>query len=160
MRQPRSLDGPAGPSAPAIVTRTSTNDSGVGLLNPHAGTERRWARNEQVQLLDHYERGRDIPGIAAEMRIDQRQVAIRLIRLLLSPSGNIEDESGCPRHGKKYATDEVRKIEDLHKGGVRLRSIANEVERTQLGVGWKLLSLHVPSVAANLRGTVRSDNIN
>jgi hypothetical protein len=93
------------------------------------------------------------------MRIDQREVAIRLIRLLLSPSGNIADESGCPRHGKKYDTDEVLRIEDLHKGGLRLRSIANEVGRTQLGVGWKLLNLHVPSVPANLRGNVRSDNM-
>ncbi|MDQ0076779.1 hypothetical protein [Arthrobacter oryzae] len=110
-----------------------------------------------MQLLDHYEWGRDIPGIAAEMQIDQREVAIRLIRLLLSPSGDIEDDAGCPRHGKKYDADEVRKLEDLHKSGLRLRFIANEVERTQLGVGWKLLSLHVPIVPANLRGTIRSD---
>ncbi len=158
--QPRSSDGPTRPSAPAIVTRTATNDSGARLLDPYAGTERRWTRSEQVQLLDHYERGLDIPGIAAEIRIDQKEVAIRLIRLLLSPSGNIEDESGCPRHGKKYAADEVRKIEDLHKGGLRLRSIANEVERTQLGVGWKLLNLHVPSVPVTLRGNLRSDNMN
>jgi hypothetical protein len=93
------------------------------------------------------------------MRIDQKEVAKRLIRLLLSPSGNIEDESGCPRHGKKYTADEVRKLEDLYKGGLRLRSIANEVERTQLGVGWKLLNLRLPRVPATLRGDVRSDNM-
>ena len=91
------------------------------------------------------------------MRIDQREVAIRLIRLLLFPSGNIEDEKDSPRHGKKYTADEVRNIEALHQGGIRLRSIANEVERTQLGVGWKLLNLHVPIVPANLRGNIRSD---
>lgn len=158
-RQPSASDGPARPSAPAMVTRTSANDSGARLLDPYDGTERRWTRSEQVQLLDHYERGRDIPGIAAEMRTDQREVAIRLIRLLLSPSGNIADESGCPRHGKNYDRDEVLKIEDLHRGGLRLRSIANEVERTQLGVGWKLLSLHVPGVPASVRGDLRSDNM-
>lgn len=154
---PRSSGGPTSPSAPAVVTRTSTNNSGARLLDPYAGTERRWTRSEQAQLLDHYERGRDIPGIAAAMQIDQREVAIRLIRLLLSPSGDIEDETGCPRHGKKYDADEVRKIEDLQKGGLPLRSIAKEVERTQLGVGWKLLNLHVPIVPRHLRGTIRSD---
>lgn len=147
-----------GMEQPTIVTRTSPRESGTELADPYELTEKRWTRAEQLQLLDLYEQGKPVSSIARAMRVDQKQVAIKLIRLLLVPSGNIENSVDCPRHGKQYTNEELRVMENLHSQRMRLRVIANELQRTQLGVGWRLLDLHLPQVPANLRGGLRSDD--
>lgn len=142
---------------PAIVTRTSSAVAGLELTDPYAGKEKRWTRAEQLELLDLYVQGKSIMNMAQTMRIDQKQVAIKLIRLLLTPSGDIENADECPRNGKKYTQEELCVMEDLQRKGIRLRTMANEVQRTQLGVGWRLLDMHIPQVRAGLRGGLRSD---
>lgn len=142
---------------PTIGTRTSGAVPGVELADPFAGKEKQWSRAEQLGLLDLYGQRKSVFVIAQTMRIDQKQVAIKLIRLLLAPSGDMENADECPRNGKQYTKAELRIMEALHGNGMRLRTIANEVQRTQLGVGWRLLDLHMPQVPASLRGDLRSD---
>ena len=141
----------------SIATRTSSAVPGIELVDLYAGLERRWTRAEQLQLLDLYEHGNKIMNIAQTMHADQKQVAIKLIRLLLTPSGDIENAEGCLRHGKQYTKEELRTMRELLVSSMRLRTIANEVQRTQLGVGWRLLEMHLPQVPDGLRGNLRSD---
>lgn len=142
---------------PTIATRTSSAVLGIELSDPYARKEKRWTREEQLELLDLYGQGKKVMEIAQAVQVDQKQVAIKLVRLLLSPSGDIENADGCLRHGKQYTKDELRVMGDLQGSGMRLRTIANEVQRTQLGVGWRLLDMHVPQIPAILRGGLRSD---
>lgn len=142
---------------PSIATRTSSGVAGTELVDPYAGKEKRWTRIEQLELLDLYAQGKTVSNIAHALSVDQKQVAIKLIRLLLSPSGDIEKADGCSRHGMRYTKDELRTMTDLQGSELRLRTIANEVHRTQLGVGWKLLDLHVPKVPTTLRSELRPD---
>jgi hypothetical protein len=146
-----------GQDQPSIVTRTSSGFAGTELADPYAGKEKRWRRIEQLELLDLYAQGKTVINMAYVLGVDQKQVAIKLMRLLLSPSGDIENADGCSRHGMKYTKEELRTMADLQGSELRLRTIANEVQRTQLGVGWKLLDLHVPKVPTTLRGKLRSD---
>lgn len=145
-------------SRPTVGTRTSSTVPDVELEDPYADKEKRWSRTEQVELLDLYGERKSVFVIAQALHVDQKQVAIKLIRLLLAPSGDIENADGCPRHGKQYTKEELGIMEDLQRKGMRLRTIANEVQRTQLGVGWRLLDMHLPRVPAGLRGGLRSDS--
>lgn len=145
-------------SRPTVGTRTSSTVPDVELEDPYADKEKRWSRTDQVQLLDLYEQRKNVFVIAQALHVDQKQVAIKLIRLLLAPSGDIENADGCPRHGKQYTKEELGIMEDLQRKGMRLRTIANEVQRSQLGVGWRLLDMHLPRVPAGLRGGLRSDS--
>lgn len=154
---PATIDPERRRSRPTVGTRTSSAVPGVELADAYADRERRWSRAEQLELLDLYGQRKSVFFIAQALHIDQKQVAIKLIRLLLAPSGDIENADGCPRHGKQYTKEELSIMEDLQRKGMRLRTIANEVQRTQLGVGWRLLDMHLPHVPAGLRGGLRSD---
>lgn len=134
-----------------IVSRTSINTSGHLLKDLHGAEEKSWTNNEQIRLLDLYEAGGKIRDVAAEMRIDQNQVAIRLIRLLLDPKDDIRNEDGALRHGKTYSKAELVSMTDALNRGATLKAIAEGGSRTQLGVGWRLLDMGAAKVPQSLK---------
>jgi hypothetical protein len=125
----------APPHAPTIVTRTTNTSTGV---RSEDFAELTWTQNEDSELLGSYLRSRDVASVAVELRIDQLQVAARLVRLLLEPDGDIHNPSS-QNWGKKYAAAHTRTLLAMWGGGEDLATIAAELERDQLGIGWKLL---------------------
>lgn len=127
---------PAGP--PQIVTRTNPG-SGRPLLDPFATSDRSWEIPEVITALSHYRSGLQIRQIADAMQIDQRQVAILLVRVLLRGRGNLDDVGRAPRNGARYSPDEEVRILRMFEDGEPLEAIARREGRTQLGVGWRIL---------------------
>lgn len=131
---------PAGPMAEAVIhTRTGANPSKAKLIDPHAESERVWSKGETARAVALYRSGKSLVPIALAMKIDQRQVAIRLIRVLFAFDGELEDMKAAPRHGMKYSDEEVSKMQSYSDAGSSIQDIAMAVERTVLGVGWRML---------------------
>ncbi|MGO4490472.1 hypothetical protein AB4Y86_00060 [Arthrobacter sp. 2YAF22_2] len=140
-----------------IVTRTSAARQGQPLEDPFLDRERVWAREEQARMLDLYEARQSVAAIAQAMRVDQRQVAIRLLRVLFDPVGDIDDATAAPRYGKNYSKSETEELLDVFHAGASILQIAGKVGRTQLGAAWKLFNLHVVQVPPGLRATLSGD---
>ncbi|MET3946820.1 hypothetical protein ABIB49_001519 [Arthrobacter sp. UYCu512] len=140
-----------------IITRTSTAHPRQPLEDPFLNTERVWAREELIRMLDLYENRQGVAAIAQAMRIDQRQVAIRLLRILFQPAGDIDDATAAPRYGKNYSKSETEELLNLFHKGASIVQIAGKVSRTPLGAAWKLFNLHVVQVPPGLRETLSGD---
>jgi Ni/Co efflux regulator RcnB/Tfp pilus assembly protein PilN len=127
---------PAPPLAPPIKTRTiRTATTGVGVFDDENKT---WTSQEDTILLDAYLTTRQVPATAERLRVDQKQVALRLTALLLRPHGKIDDAS-APKRGKSYSAKDLESIPQAWRDGRKLAAIARDHERDQLGIGWKLL---------------------
>ena len=122
-----------------IHTRTGTNPSKVKLIDPHAESERIWSEAETARAAALYRSGKSLVLIALTMKIDQRQVAIHLIRVLFVFDGDLEDMKVASRHGMKYSDEEISKMQSYSDAGLAIQDIALAVERTVLGVGWRML---------------------
>lgn len=120
------------------MSRT-TQRTGPPLLDPYVDREREWTPAEQLEALNRYKRGQDLTQIAVGMQIDKRQVVIALTRLLLSPTGEIEDIASAPNHGKSYSRGDRDRMVEAHLKGRSISQIASEFDRTQLAIGWQLL---------------------
>lgn len=129
---------PPTPRIPEIVTRTGES-SATRLHDPYADVERTWSRTEERRLIELLDEGVKIEQIAQQMRIDQRQVAIRLVRLVFGTTGDLDDELRAARHGTRYDKQEVAKIRAEFLSQRPLVEIAHSVDRTPLGVGWRII---------------------
>lgn len=134
-------DRPASESV--IQTRTGQNPSRKKLVDPFEKSDRAWSVSESNRAVELYRSGKPIFQIARTMRIDQKQVAIRLIRELFGFQGEIEDRANAPRNGKCYTDDELAIIVSYFEAGRPIQEIATAVERTVLGVGWRMLDLRM-----------------
>lgn len=127
-----------------IVTRTGST-SAVPLYDRYAAEgERTWGAQEDAALIDHYAEGRKVAQIAVAMQIDTKDVATRLIRLLLDPAGTIDDDDSAPNARKRYTDADHRRMQEAYDAGTRLSALARELGRSQLGVGWRMVDLHIP----------------
>jgi hypothetical protein len=127
---------PAPPLAPPVKTRTTrTPTTGVSAFDDE---DKSWTSQEDTILLDAYLTTRQVPATAERLRIDQKQVALRLTSLLLRPHGKIDDTS-APKWGKSYSAKDLESIPQAWRDGRKLAAIARDHERDQLGIGWKLL---------------------
>ncbi len=149
-------------SPPAIpMVRTRTTDASGPFWDPWEHGERPWTAAEDAELVRLYESGtqsiRDNPVIviAVQMRIDQLEVARRLIRLTLEPRGDIDDVSHAPNHGKRYSGNEREKLLDLHREGATLPVVAARAGRTQMAAGRQIIERLHPSVRASARSRVQ-----
>lgn len=122
-----------------IHTRTGTNPSTVKLIDPHAESERVWSEAETVRAVALYRSDKSVFQIARAVGIDQIQVATHLIRELFHFHGVMNDLGSAPRNGKSYTDEEISKMKSYFDAGVQLQDIAAAVERTVLGVGWRML---------------------
>jgi hypothetical protein len=127
------------PSAHVIVTRTNANPERVELYDPFQSSERRWTSLDDKALVEVYRRERRMAAIAEELRVDQRQVAIRLTRVLFEASGDLDDESQAPLHGRRWSRDEQEAVLVSFDHGATLGRIAGSVGRTPLAVAWRIL---------------------
>ncbi len=137
---------------PRIVTRTGP-DSGNDLEDPFAKYgERAFTPAEDTELIRHYVAGRTVAGIAVAMRLDTKQIAARLIRLLFSADGRLDTDDDATRARRRYAKWEIERMRQAYSAGVPLEAIAAQLGRSQLGVGWRMLDLHLPTVPDHVRG--------
>ena len=146
---------PPTPRIPEIVTRTGES-SDTRLHDPYADVERTWSRNEERQLIELLDEGVKIEQIGQRLRIDQRQVAIRLVRLVLGATGELDDHLRAARHGSRYDKQEIAKIRADLLSQRPLIEIAQSVDRTPLGVGWRIIDSRPQIVFASyaLRATL------
>lgn len=134
----------------SIVTRT-TPSLGTSLHDSFAVEgERQWTLEEQRQLVTLYTAQDSVLEIAMAMQQDQKQVAARLIRLLLDPKGRIDNDDEMPNARKRYSESEVRRMREAYEAGLPLPVLAKELGRSQLGVGWRMLDHHIPLVRKGL----------
>jgi len=134
----------------SIVTRTAPS-LGAALYDSFAVEgERQWTLDEQRQLVSLYTAQDSVLEIAMAMQQDQKQVAVRLIRLLLDPKGRIDNDDEMPNARKRYSENEVRRMRDAYEAGLPLPFLAKELGRSQLGVGWRMLEHHIPLVRKGL----------
>lgn len=122
-----------------IHTRTGTNPSKAKLADPYAGTERKWSAAETTHAVALYRSGKSVFQIARVVGIDQIQVATHLIRELFHFHGEMNDLSSAPRNGKSYTDEEISMMKSYFDAGSQIQDIAVAVERTVLGVGWRML---------------------
>lgn len=121
---------------PAIVRRTSSAaTTGVSEFDV---ADKQWNANEDIELLTAYLASRNLAATADALRVDQKQVALRIIVLLLGPHGVIDDPN-APEHGKTYSAADSKAIVQAWRDGRKLPAIARDFKRDQLGIGWKLL---------------------
>lgn len=131
---------PAPVSDPAFIrTRTGVNDTGRRLVDRYQGAERAFTMTEDSQILTSYEAGFSLFNIAEEFGIDQRQIVIRLTRLLLDPKDAINDEDAATSNRARYLAGEKDQIEQEYLDGVTVDEIAARHGRTVLAIGWLLL---------------------
>lgn len=121
-----------------ITTRTGANLDKSKLVDPYADSERVWSRAESEQAIQLSRSGKSMVLIALTMKIDQRQVAIHLIRVLFKFDGEIDNRAAAPRDGSRYTEDEESKIGSYVHAGMPIQDIATALERTVLGVGWRI----------------------
>ena len=124
---------------PEIVTRTGKNLTGQPLFDRFFGIEREFNKVEDNLLLKNYRKGHGIVAIANLMQIDQKQIAIRLIRMLINPKGPMEDKESASENGHYYRQDEKEQIEKEFLAGTPIEKIATMHNRTVLAIGWQLL---------------------
>jgi hypothetical protein len=124
---------------PEIVTRTGKNLTGKPLFDRFFGIEREFTKVEDSLLLKNYRKGLGIVAIANLMQIDQKQIAIRLIRMLINPKGPMEDKESASEDGHYYRHDEKEQIETEFLAGTPIEKIATMHNRTVLAIGWQLL---------------------
>lgn len=130
----------------AIVTRT-TPSQGASLHDSFAiEGERQWTPAEQRDLMSQYEDQQTVREIAIAMQLDQKQVAARLIRLLLDPKGRIDNDDEMTNARSRYSEQEEHRMREAYEAGLPLPALAQELGRSQLGVGWRMLDRHIPLV--------------
>lgn len=122
-----------------IKTRTGSNPNQTKLTDPYAKSERVWSEAESARAVALYRSGKSLVPIAHAMNIDQKQVAIHLIRVLFKFGGEIDDLRAAPRNGWQYTDDDVSKMQSYFDAGASIQDIATVLERTVLGVGWRML---------------------
>jgi len=119
-----------------IVTRTTaTATNGFSEFDE---ADKQWKAGEDTELLAAYFTSRNLAATADSLRVDQKQVALRLVTLLLGPQGVVDDPSAL-KHGKTYSATDSKGIVEAWLDGRKLPAIARDFQRDQLGVGWKLL---------------------
>lgn len=113
--------------------------------------ERTWTRAETANVIRLYDAGCSIYDLEDASGIELRHVVIRLVRLIFGAQGCIDDENTAPLSGEAYSREEQQLMRGMFLQGSSLAVIAEALGRTQLGVGWKLLSLQIPTLSAELR---------
>lgn len=117
--------------------------------------ERAWTSTEQERLIALYEQGCTVYQIAQKLRVDQKDVAARLIRCLLDPEGRIDNDDDMPNAHTRYSKFELQRRRDAYSMSVPLNVLAKQLGRSQLGVGWKMLDLKIPDVPPALTTQTR-----
>lgn len=119
----------------AVITRTTRSKTSTPITEE---PPKQWSAREDSVLLETYLLERSVTGTATKLRVDQIQVARRLVTLLLNPKGEIDDPTAA-NHGKVYTRAHQEAIPEAWRDGRKLPVIARMFERDQLGVGWRLL---------------------
>jgi|SRR5690625_595024 len=148
-----------GRASPTIVTRTR-DVRGVILHDPYKYANKNWTSTETLQLLEQFEISKTLTATAHALQKDKKQIAIRLVEILLRPVGDMEDASGAVNNQKRYQVGEKDRIVEAFQQGDTLPVIARRVRRTQLAVGWQLLESekHFVDVSASLKDEIRGRN--
>lgn len=124
---------------PIVHTRTNVNFSKITAHEQYSQGSFPWTKTQESRVLELYKEQQKIREIADETRIDQREVAILLIERLLGSEGNIEDVKNASRNGMNYSRAEIEELDQLVKDDSLLPDIAKRMNRTQLGIGWRML---------------------
>ena len=133
------------PSAtpPRVVTRSTPSD-GKRLIDDFEDRgERTWSTEEISRLLRLYTSGLDVEDIAEAMHLDRKDIAARLSRDLLGATGESLVDPTARRFQQGY---EQWEYAVMARWGVDLpfSAIVRELERDQLGVGWRMLNRGIP----------------
>src|SRR5690625_2194854 len=149
-----------GQTTPTIVTRTR-DVRGVILHDPYKYANNNWTSTETLQLLEQFEISKTLTATTHALQKDKKQIAIRLVEILLRPVGDMEDASQAENSRKRYQPGEKDRIIEVFQAGEALSEIASRVGRTQLAVGWQLLESknHPVGVPASLKARIRKQSL-
>lgn len=119
-----------------IVTRTTKQD---GKTLDSWSSEREWTQRELETLLDAYREGRNLSFIAVQLGADAKDVVYAVARHAFNCKGDLEDLTAAPNHGKKWLTEDAKRMKLLLEEGVEVSDVAFRLGRTQLAIIWRLL---------------------
>ena len=103
-----------------------------------------WSDEDSTLAVVLYREGLKVFSIARRLGIVQRQVAIHLTRVLFNFPGEIDDVSSAPRNGKTCTEDEISTLKSHYEAGHPIGGIAVTMDRTVLGIGWRMIDLRMP----------------
>lgn len=106
--------------------------------------DRVWSETETQQLLDLFRAGQRLSEIGEALSVAERDVVVRLLRILMNTQGSLDDESLAFRAGEAYSRDDQIRLRAMYADGRSLTDISQALGRSQLGAGWKLLSMGLP----------------
>lgn len=86
-----------------------------------------------------------------------RHIVTRLVRLMFGARGCLDDENTAPLSGEAYSREDQQLLRGMFLQGSSLAVIAEALGRTRLGAGWKLLSLQIPTLSAELQEEYAAD---
>lgn len=113
--------------------------------------ERVWTHAETSKVLRLYSTGCSNYDLEAESGIEIRHVVIQMFRLMFGAQGYLDDENTASESGEGYSREDQQLLRSMYLQGRSLSEIAQVLDRTMLSAGWKLLSLQVPTLSAELR---------
>lgn len=119
--------------------------------------ERTWTRVETATVLRLYDAGCSIYDLEAASGIELRHIVTRLVRLMFGARGCLDDENTAPLSGEAYSREDQQLLRGMFLQGSSLAVIAEALGRTRLGAGWKLLSLQIPTLSAELQEECAAD---
>lgn len=103
--------------------------------------DRTWKAAETLHLLDLFREGKALSEIGAVLDVGERDAVVQLLRILMNALGNLGDEQLASRSGEAYSREDQIRLRRMYADGCSLADIAQELGRSQLGAGWKLLSM-------------------
>ena len=107
--------------------------------------DRVWNETETQQLLELFREGQRPSEIGEVLSIAERDVVVRLLRILMNAQGRLDDESLAFRSGEAYSRDDQIRLRAMYADGCSLMEISQALGRSPLGAGWKLLSMGLPA---------------
>ena len=103
--------------------------------------DRTWKAAETQHLLGLFREGKALSEIGAALDVEERDAVVQLLRILMNAQGNLDDEQLAFRSGEAYSREDQIRLRRMYADGRSLVDIAQELGRSQLGAGWKLLSM-------------------
>ena len=126
----------AAPKQPTIVTRT-TNPT-INLIDDWS-EKTSWSDDELNKLEIFFNAHMPILEIANTMRLDQKDVAYKLSRVLFSASGELDNVSAAPNNGKAWKKEQSNRLVTHLKAGKSIEDMARVLGRTQIAIAWRLV---------------------
>ncbi|MGV8965379.1 MAG: YqaJ viral recombinase family protein [Cellulomonas sp.] len=140
-------------STPAVALVPSLPVKLCGSLevpsSPDRQPVREWSGAERLALLGAYSSGSSLLAMAGQFATTTQLVVVELAHQTLNVEGELADRSAA-RFGCSWEPQEFEKLSLNYFDGVGIRGLAQDMQRDQLGLAFKLFELHLPKISRDV----------